>query len=203
MNHRGFTLIEILIALTVFAIISVITATLMNQAFDTKKRVGAQADALNTISFALTLINRDIAQATLRPIHGDDMHEFPAFTGLPQYLEFTRNSVANPHSKALRSTLKRIAYLCTNHQFIKRTWPVLDIPQRNQYHDKILLTDITSCQFAYMNHAKQILPEWREHAVQQNQKSESLPMAVQFKLTIPHWGSSVWLFSIPESVYGE
>lgn len=200
-KQHGFTLLEILIALAVFAILATITSSAMYYAFNTRARVNEQADRLNTLQLAVTLIERDVEQIVARAIRGNEMHLFPAFIGQHQYLELTRNGIVNPNSEEKRSSLKRIAYVCQNNQLLRRSWESLDTTNRKLYEDKVLLDNIVNCKFAYLNHSLQVLPEWRENALQQNQQSEPLPKAIQFTLTLKDWDKMSLLFIIPEALY--
>ena len=131
-NH-GYTLLEIMVALAVFAILATMTATTMLHAFDTRSRVSLQADKLNTIQVALTLIAKDIEQLIERPVIGTEMHLFPPFIGTANYIEFTRSGVVNPNGIASRSTLKRVALICKDKTLIRRVWDSLDSPNRQSY----------------------------------------------------------------------
>lgn len=200
-KSRGFTLIEILIALTVFAILVTITTSSLYYAFDTRTRVTIQAEKLNTLQLAVSLIQQDISQTVERAIRGNEMHLFPIFVGQPQYLEFTRDGYINPQSAEKRSTLKRVALVCIDGTLIRRTWSTLDPTKRNVSEDKILLDGITKCHFNYLNQSSQLLTEWREQAVNQNQHKEPLPQAIQINLTLKEWGEMNLLFAIPEALY--
>jgi len=198
---QGYTLIEVLIALVVFAILSTITSSVLYQSFDTRKKINAQASQLNMIQLAIKIIENDTTQAIERSVIGNELHSFPPFIGQSHYIEFTRNGLVNPLGLEQRSTLQRVAYLCLNQKLIRRTWSHVDIQNRKQYQDKILLQELSQCSFAFLSHARQILPEWHEFAVQLNQKKETLPIAIQFTLTLRQWGNISLLFTIPEAFY--
>ncbi|MBA2652117.1 MAG: GspJ family T2SS minor pseudopilin variant LspJ [Tatlockia sp.] len=202
-KQQGYTLIEILIALAVFAILATITASSMYYAFETRARVTAQADRLNALQLALVLMERDIEQIVLRNARGKDMLIYPALDGQSKYVEFTRSGFANPNSDEKRSILKRVAYLCQNNSLLRRTWVALDAADRKAYQDKILLTELTHCEFSYLNSNVQNLSEIRASAVQPNQRAEPLPKAIQMNLTLNHWGNINYLFVIPGSLYAE
>lgn len=198
---QGYTLIEILIALVVFAILSTITSSVLYQSFDTRKKLDSQAFQLNRIQLALKIMENDITQMIERSILANELRTFPPFIGQSHYIEFTRNGLVNPIDLEQRSTLQRVAYLCQNHQLIRRSWPYVDIQNRKQYQDKVLLQQLSECSFAYLSHARQILPEWREFAVQIDQKRETLPIAIQVTISPYEWGNMSLLFPIPEALY--
>ncbi|MFI4963126.1 MAG: GspJ family T2SS minor pseudopilin variant LspJ [Legionellales bacterium] len=199
---KGFTLIEILIALTVFAILASITSSALYHAFSTRARVNSQADQLNALQMAISIIEQDTIQIVDRGVRGTDMHPVAAFIGQAKYLEFTRDGVINPKSKEKRSTLKRVALVCEGGQLLHRTWISLDAPNRTNFEDKILLEQITHCYFNYLDHSLQPLTEWHDQALTQNQTKEPFPKAIQVNLTLKEWGEMNMLFIIPGAVYG-
>ena len=197
----GFTLIEILIALTVFAVLASITASSLYYAFNNRNRVTIQANRLNMLEMAVSIIQQDTAQIVDRAIRGNEMRLFPTIVGQPEYMEFTRDGVLNPNSIEKRSTLKRVALVCMEGQLLRRTWTSLDPVDRNKYSDKLLIDELSSCHFSYLNQNLQSLTEWREKAITQNQRSEPFPKALQIKLTLKDWGAMSLLFIIPEALY--
>ncbi|AUH73206.1 GspJ family T2SS minor pseudopilin variant LspJ [Legionella sainthelensi] len=198
---RGFTLIEILIALAVFAILATITTSVLYNAFTTRSRVNEQSYRLNEVQLAISLIQQDTSQVVERAIRGNEMRLFSAFIGQTNYLEFTRDGVVNPGSIEKRSTLKRVAYVCQEGTLIRRSWNTLDSLNRNAYEDKPLLSHLTDCHFGYLNQNLQILPEWREQAVSLNQRKEPFPKALQVNLTLQDLGEINLLFTLPGALY--
>lgn len=199
---QGFTLLEILIALTVFAILATFTSSALYYAFNTRARLSMQAERLIHLQLAITLIERDIEQVAARAVRGNNMQLFPAFIGKANYVELTRDGLPNPHYQENRSTLKRIALLCKNNRLIRRTWNSLDTPNRQNFADKILLDQVNYCRFAYLNNRLELLPEWREYFTSPQQKIEPFPRAVQLSLTLANWGKASFLFILPEALYG-
>ncbi|VEB36271.1 type II secretory pathway protein LspJ [Legionella sainthelensi] len=200
---RGFTLIEILIALAVFAILATITTSVLYNAFTTRSRVNEQSYRLNEVQLAISLIQQDTSQVVERAIRGNEMRLFSAFIGQTNYLEFTRDGVVNPGSIEKRSTLKRVAYVCQEGTLIRRSWNTLDSLNRNAYEDKPLLSHLTDCHFGYLNQNLQILPEWREQAVSLNQRKEPFPKALQVNLTLQDLGEINLLFTLPGALYAQ
>jgi len=155
----GFTLIEILIALSVFVILATITSSSLYYAFTTRSKVNAQADRLNGLQLAISILEQDTLQMMDRAVRSNEMRLFPNFIGLPQYMEYTRGGVLNPKSAEKRSTLKRIALACQKGSLVRRSWDSLDPPDHQHYHEKVLINHINECHFNYLNQNLQTLPE--------------------------------------------
>lgn len=198
---NGFTLLEILIALSIFAILATITSSTLYYTFTTRTKVNLQADRLTALQLAVSIMQQDTAQIIDRPIRGNEMRLFPVITGQPQYMEFTRDGLINPKSKEKRSTLKRIALVCSDGALVHRTWSSLDPTDRNKYKDRVLLDNLDDCHFNYLNHNLESLTEWREQAVSQDQRVETFPTALQVNITLTDWGQMSLLFIVPEALY--
>ena len=191
----GFTLIEILIALAVFAILATITSSSIYHAFNTRARVTRQADQLSALQLAIAILNQDTQQIVARSVRRNQHHS-PALIGQPHYVEFTRGGHTNPDGLERRSTLTRVAFLCKDSTLIRRRWDLLDTPTPNAYQDKILLDNLTQCQFAYLTHHQQIVSDWTQDAVQPHQPVVTLPAAIQLTAHVADWGKLSLLFRV-------
>lgn len=200
-QHKGFTLIEILIALTVFAILAAITSSTLYHAFSIRTRINEQAQRLSELQLAVSIMQQDTLQTIERSISGTDQHLFAHFIGQAKYLELTRDGNVNPQSIEQRSTLKRVALACEGDKLLRRSWESLDTVDRNKSEDKILLSHLTDCHFNYLNQNLQVLNEWRDQAVTQDQNKEPLPKAIQINVTLKTWGQMNLLFIIPGALY--
>lgn len=200
-KQLGYTLIEVMVALTVFAIIATMTSAVMVHVFDIRARVALHANQLDELQLVMTLLEHDTTQLIPRTVRSSDMRVFSAFTGTHEYLEFTRGGLVNPNALAKRSTLKRVAYLCKAKRLIRRSWESLDPLDRNAYEDKILLQNLKTCSFAYISSSQHVLSEWRAFSMEKNQKIEALPVAIQLTINPFGWGQMVLLFNLPEGLY--
>ena len=200
-KHHGFTLIEVLIALTLFAILAAITSSSMYYAFNARARVSAQADRLNALQLTISIIKQDTTEIATRPIRGNEFHLFPAFVGLSDYIELTRGGLPNPNGAEKRSTLKRLALLCRDNQLIRRSWSTLDAPNHDIFEDKVLLSNLDDCHFAFLDANLQLLSEWRSNSMPNATTIKMLPKAIQLNLAMPDWGKGTFLFIIPEALY--
>jgi general secretion pathway protein J len=189
----GFTLIEVLVALAVFAILASLTASIMYSSFNTKARVSIQAERLVNLQLAYILLGRDINQITKRAIRTDHMRLSPAFIGQNNYAEFTRSGLTNPNSAEKRSTMKRIGLECKNGKLIRRSWDRLDLVNKKNLEERILITGVKQCKFNYLSKDNQYLNEWRI--------TDKLPKGVMISLALQDWHQLSWLFVLPEGLY--
>lgn len=198
MKNKGFTLIEILIAITVFAIIAGFTSSILSQILQIKDSSKDQIDKINNLQLVISLLSKDIKQIHERPVRGNQMHLFPSFIGQSDYLEFTRGGNVNPQALENRSTLIRVAYLCKNNNLIRRVWSVLDAPDRDIYKDTIMLNYLKKCEFSYVGMHQNIMPNWYQYTIRKDNKNitSPLPEAVQFKFNQEKIGGIKLYFKI-------
>jgi general secretion pathway protein J len=202
-KEEGYTLIEVIVALAIFAIVSTMTAGVMLQAFETKKRLAAQTDVFNELHVIVTLMRRDIAQITNRAIRGSEGRLYPPFIGESNYTEFTRSGYVNPNGVLQSSGLKRVAYLCGHGQLTRRSWAAVDSPSRKDITDQVMLEHLKHCSLAYFSKSHEHMPSWRPYAASQEQKSTFIPAAIELSIELERYGAATFLFPIPEGMYGE
>ncbi|MCJ8315245.1 MAG: prepilin-type N-terminal cleavage/methylation domain-containing protein [Saccharospirillaceae bacterium] len=142
MKQRGFTLIEILIALVLFAAIMVGAISLVQQGGQMRERFLINDKAIRQLQRATDKIQQDFR--FFEPSRGirNEYFEFsePMFTDNNGSLIFTRNNWLLPqNTKNLRSNLQRISYhllpsasdIC---QRISNTDEGLCLVRHHQYH---------------------------------------------------------------------
>lgn len=200
LSQKGFTLLEVLIALATFLVIASITSSVLYYSFNVRDKINKHADKLSALQITTTLLQRDITQIIERPIRDSEDHFLPAFIGLPTYIEFTHSGLFNPDSLLKRSSLQRTAWICNDNKLRRRTFTNLDTISHKQYEEKIFLTDLASCSFAYLDYSLQVLSKWQVNAVQQ--KLEPFPKAIRLDLVLKENKQKIsLLFIIPQALY--
>ena len=81
MKERGFTLVEMLVALAIFAGIATIGVGLLRASVDTQGAVQDRLGAMGAVNRLRSIMAGDLAQAALRPVRGPDGAVQPAFRG--------------------------------------------------------------------------------------------------------------------------
>ena len=103
-TQHGFTLIELMIALAIFAVLSAMTYGGLRAVLNARNQSDQQAERLATLQTALVIMGRDIEQATPRSIRDVGNGGQPAMMGggnntasvSGSMLEFTRTGWRNP-----------------------------------------------------------------------------------------------------------
>lgn len=112
--QQGFTLIELLVALLIFALLSMAGVALLRGSVSAQGAVSDHLDRLADVQIALAAIDADLAQATVRISRTEAGTFAPAFfsqgaqSDLP-ILQFVRGGWSNPDG-ARRPSLQKVEY---------------------------------------------------------------------------------------------
>nr|MBF0681931.1 type II secretion system minor pseudopilin GspJ [Pseudomonas sp.] len=127
----GFTLLELLIAIALFALLGLGTYRMLEAVLRSDEAVRAQERILRDISRAVWAVERDLQQAAPRPIrdgYGDEQNAFIGqVPGLEEgaAFELTRSGWRNP-TGLQRANLQRVRWRLAGDQLERLYWVVLD-----------------------------------------------------------------------------
>jgi general secretion pathway protein J len=185
--NKGFTLIEVMVALLIFAIVSVLAAQGLKILLHSHTVIREQGAQLEDLQIALFLIERNLSQSVDRSITDEQNTVQPVLIGASNYIEFTHGGYTNPQGIAQRSTLQRTAYLLVNGQLIQRDWPVLDQTDKTVPSQRSLIKQISGLSFRYFDNVSQPHTRWpatTSSAQNPLLKNSNLPCAVEMTLTL-------------------
>jgi general secretion pathway protein J len=177
--RAGFTLVEVLVALALFALIAAASITLLTVASTTRDAVAEQSARLFERQRARQLLKADIGQATARPVRGAGGEE-PALLGGDgqRLLSVTRAGWWN-HADRLRSSLQRIDYVLIDGRLERRAHRGVDGGPEPQ--PQVLLTDVQAVEVGFVSGGAET-PQWPAQA------ARPLPDAVRVVLTLKRYG---------------
>ncbi len=123
---RAFSLIELLVAMAVFAALAAAAYGGLAQVARTRSALAEQQDRFAAVTRAVSSLERDLRQAVSRPVRaGNGSSQLPALAGTANAIEWTRLGYANPRAEA-RSHLERVSYALDGNQLRRARWAVLD-----------------------------------------------------------------------------
>jgi len=189
----GFTLLEILIALFIFTILSIMMVNGLRTVIDIQASTEQKANQLHKLQLFLLLLSRDIEQAIDRPVRNAYGNRELSFNGKSNELTLTHLGYANPLGLLKRSSLERVSYFSDGGIVMRSVWSVLDQAPTSQASRRILMTHILELRFQYLAEDGRFYSMW---PVPQKGK-EVLPRAIRIFLTIPNWGRMSELYVIP------
>ncbi len=130
MNRAGFTLVEVLISLLIFAMLAAAGAAVLGVTIDNRFAVKAQSDRVSDLQRMRSLLRADLGQATGRRARGPTGRPAPqAMTGpmtpTDPVLTLTRAGWSNPGEQP-RPSLQRVEYRLVDDRLERRVASQLD-----------------------------------------------------------------------------
>ena len=196
-GQQGFTLLEMLVALAIFALVSVMAygglASVLNQQFVTEGIAGELAQLQKTYM----VMQRDFEQIMPRPVRDEFGDTMAPLLGGTQ-LQITRGGWSNPAGHP-RSSLRRIGYRLDEQELVRYAWSVLDRAQSSEPLEQPLLDGVTEMRLRYLDEGKEWGESWPPEAATTagDEAGLSLPLAVEFQLEHERFGLITWLFQMP------
>ena len=188
-KKQGFTLLELLVALSIFSMISVMAYGGLQTVITTKNSTQQASTRIAEVQLAMLRIANDLRQAVARNIrdeHGDTLAAMTSGTSSGEQLEWSRAGYRNPaHLK--RSNIQRVAYKIEQDKLMRLTWPVLDRAQDSEVMKTEILSRLESVEWRFFNSDNIWVSEWPEQS--NAVVAFSLPQAVEINVVLKDFGS--------------
>ena len=150
---QGFTLVEVLIAMAITALVSIIAYSGLSAALSGAEGLRAAASRSHDVHQTLGLLSRDLRQVVNRPVVDEFGQLAPALTGgelAREMLSLTRagwhNSTAAP-----RSTLQRVQWWLEEDTLWRGYFPVLDRAPGTEAIETAVLEDVTRFELRFLS----------------------------------------------------
>lgn len=137
----GFTLIEVLISMALFALVSAMTFQGLHVSMTVQEASEERARDFGDLHLVWTLMLHDFVHLVRRPVRNQyGMRVYRAFMlqGDGCSVSFTRYT---PFS---RSGLQRVAYCYIGDALYRRVWSVIDRGNVSKYREALLISDVES-----------------------------------------------------------
>jgi general secretion pathway protein J len=210
-RSRGFTLIEVLIALSITAFVATIAYTSLSSVISGVESTREAATKTYELDRALMIFSRDIRQFVARPIR-DEFGQFePALSGgllARSMLSFTRSGWHNPRNHP-RSNLQRINYLVEDDALWRESYLVLDRVGDTQPQRVKLLDGVQEMSVGFLGTYGQVeagndgkildSSNWAENwIVDTSTPGLELkpPVAIEVRLLLEDWGEIRRLYEL-------
>lgn len=190
----GFTLLELLIALFILTILSIIMVSALHHILQNQAQVKIKSARLAKLQYALIITMQDLSEAINRQVINAKGELDYAFLGSPTHVIFTHTGLLNPESARKVSSLQRVGYTLEHEQFIRESFPVIDQSPKTKVSRRLLMNNVLTIQFSYLDHRGIFHAHWPL-----SQSDETLPAAVRFEMTIKNWGKMKQLLLLPNA----
>jgi general secretion pathway protein J len=204
---RGFTLLELLVALFIAALMFAMGYGAIRQALTNHESLKAQQAHLLGLQTAMRVLEQDFVQLAPRPVRqaiGDEPAQPALQGGLPgaqPVAALTRAGWSNP-AGLQRPGLQRVAYYLENGTLRREYWNVLDPTLASTTARRELLTHVKTFTIRYLDVNHQWQDQWppATSTVLVGQSLESVlrerPLAVEITIDTDDWGKIVRLVEV-------
>jgi general secretion pathway protein J len=194
--QRGFTLVEMLLAIALFAMLSLTALTVFRGVLKNDEITQRKSTQLTQLQRALAIVERDLTQAQARAPTGDKRWPAaPEFAVLQTageeggdfQLLLIRNGWPNPQARLPRATQERVAYRYRQGRLERLSYPNLSSPQAAA-RSVLLLSEVTRFQLRFYRQGEW-LTAWRAGGL--------LPQAVEIVIDTPALGEVRRIVTLP------
>lgn len=159
---KGFTLLEMVVTIAIFAFIYVWVASFLGSALQGREQLNANAGIMERNQRAITYLTLDFEQLISRPVRDPYGDPQPAIVGRDNYVEFTRLGWSNPFGLRQRSEMQRVIYALEDGKLYRRYWPVLDTNVATEYQQDVLIDKVARFTVRYLDRTPQGEWQWLE-----------------------------------------
>ncbi|MCB1878044.1 MAG: type II secretion system minor pseudopilin GspJ [Chromatiales bacterium] len=192
----GFTLLELLLALAIFSLVSAMAYGGLKAVLDAAEVTNRQAGRLDELQRAFLRLETDLEQAAPRPIrdaYGDRQPAMRYEAGLSGTLEFTRGGRPNPAGFA-RSDLERIAYRVKDKTLYRYSWLSLDRGDDTPPLELDLVSGVETLQVRFLGPSGEWDEDWPPRTDETDPRT--LPKALGITLQVEGFGEVYRVFRI-------
>jgi general secretion pathway protein J len=188
----GFTLFEMLIAVSIFALMGVVAFTGLSQMTRTGQAVAAANDRLSNLQFAVVYFSRDWTQVSPRKIrnqYGDEESNIVLSDGV---ISFTRSGWSNLLGRK-RSNLQRVQYLVIDNQLVRRHWRSLDQGVGELPLQSVLLDGVEAMEVEFTDAQGEPIRSWPL----ESSSDAGDPIVLAFRLDLTDIGEVTRILELP------
>ena len=195
----GFTLLELLVAVTIFAILSSMAYGGLRNVIDNSQQTELSMQRMQQVQLAMLKISRDFTQLSQRNIrdeYGNSSNYIMAGDGGDVFIEFSRGGRRNP-AQLQRSHLQRVAYKLEENTLSRLHWPHLDRTQEMQAYESVLLEDVENASIRFLDNSNEWHNEWPPLSATGQPGDAAVALsAIEFTLELQDWGELVRIFLV-------
>ena len=197
MRQRGFTLVEMLVALTIFALMSVLSFRGLTSVLQTREHLTEDNRRWRDISLTLAQLEQDMSMVVNRPVRDSGDLPQPALVGNPQalganeaQLSFSRMGMA--WQTGVLADVQRHGYRLNNGTLEQLVWPVLDQAPRSEPAVHALLERVNRFELRYLDGTGNWQPRWPLPGV-----AAALPAALEVVIELDGAVAVTRVFALP------
>ena len=179
MKQAGFTLVELLIALVIVAIISVMAAMGLHQLINIDTKLRKVNQNVKQLNLTMWRFEHDITQLQMRRVL-DNSGDPEAFITINNNdLRFTTAVMPANLAQNGATDFSRVEYKLVGNQLERITYPVVDRVAATKHYTEILLNNVNSVYWKFLDSQHQWQSSWAVSGV-----GAKRPLAVQMNINL-------------------
>ena len=198
-NNRGFTFIEMLLAVAIFALVGLASVAVLDSVTRSDEASRAGTLRLQQLQRAMMLLDRDFWQISARQIRvNGEAPVAQTLAGAVNWIEsdddgitFSHAGWTNPGMVLARSEVQLVGYRLKERQLQRLYYLYPDAVTGTEPNVQPLLDDIDELKFRYLI-KEDGQEQWKEFWDQAN-----WPLAVKMTFKSPQFGTIERIFSLP------
>lgn len=204
---RGFTLIEVLIAMAITALVAVLSYQSLSSVLNSVESLRDNGERVSELNRTWTVVSRDIRQFVPRPVRdefGESESAMWGGSGADSALSLTRGGWYNPNQQ-LRSSLQRVRYRLEDDELWRESYTVLDRVSDSEPQRALLLEGVVSFELAFLSPqvtlrgAELDTDDWPDNwgLNASNSRLVDPPQALELRLELEDLDEVRWLYELP------
>lgn len=186
-RSSGFTLVEVMVALAIFGMLAAFAYGTLGQTLANAEILTDRMAGLQSVQRTVRYLTEDFMQLAPRPVREDLGENLgPALHTNVQSdfaVELTHGGWSNPATLP-RGTLQRVAYRLEEGELVRYHWPVLDRTLSNEPAGRVLLDEVDSILFRFMQDNGDWTDQWPPENRPGLLGSRQRPRAVEITLVL-------------------
>lgn len=195
-RNKGFTLVEVLVAVVVMALIGLASAAVINTMMRSSEQSEEALAELERLQFAMISIEQDLRQLVKR----DNVTRSYLFID-ENRLGLVRTGWLNPQGLFPRSELQPVVYVIRDDVLVREHFYYVDVSESSEPISRELLTGVTAFQVTPLSSADVFntskSPQ-RPGLRQQQLRTYRLPSAVEVSISTGRWGTLTRVFLLAD-----
>lgn len=182
---RGFTLIEVLVAVLIFALISAAAYVAIDTLLRSREALHVRAESLQQLQKAMARFERDLRQAMSVQVRDAYGEAVPLLNGTPTSIELTRAGFSNPTGQT-RARIEHVQWALQDKVLNRASFNVLDRAVNSEPVVVPMLDALSGITLSYYDGS-----EWRRQWPRPDAPSDvpaTLPVAVALELDSAEFG---------------
>lgn len=195
----GFTLLEVLVAVAIFAVVGMLAMSGYTQLVKQSDIVEGSASRTRAVQATMQRVVEDFAMLEPRPVReplGEAVEPaLRADSRSENLADLTRSGWTNPAGVS-RSTLQRVSYRLEDNKLRRSYWSALDRTLSAEPISTVMLDEVRSVKFRFMDQNQTWHEQWPPPGYSGPDAARLRPVAVEVTLELEDWGKIMRLIEV-------